>query len=43
MIFGELKQESSEFTTRTAIPTKQVKEDSLSKFIGVKKDDADYF
>jgi trigger factor len=39
MIFGELKQESTEFTTRTAIPTKQVKEDVLAKFIGVKKDD----
>jgi trigger factor len=43
MIFGELKQESSEFTTRTAIPTKQVGEDSLSKFIGVKKDDVIVF
>ncbi|MCE7065352.1 trigger factor [Dyadobacter sp. CY326] len=39
MIFGELKQESSEFTTRTAIPTKQVNAESLSKFIGVKKGD----
>ncbi len=39
MIFGELKQESSEFTTRSAIPTKQVKADALSKFIGIKKDD----
>ncbi|MCE7069468.1 trigger factor [Dyadobacter sp. CY327] len=39
MIFGELKQESSEFTTRTAIPTKQVKGDALAKFIGVKKGD----
>ncbi|SKB60213.1 trigger factor [Dyadobacter psychrophilus] len=39
MIFGELKQESSEFTTRTAIPTKQVKADTLAKFIGVKKGD----
>jgi trigger factor len=39
MIFGELKQESSEFTTRTAIPTKQVKAEELSKFIGVKKGD----
>ncbi|HEV7380507.1 MAG TPA: trigger factor [Dyadobacter sp.] len=39
MVFGELKQESSEFTTRTAIPTKQVNEASQSKFIGVKKDD----
>ncbi|MCF2503385.1 trigger factor [Dyadobacter sp. CY107] len=39
MIFGELKQESSEFTTRTAIPTKQAKSDALAKFIGVKKGD----
>ncbi|KAA0991271.1 trigger factor [Dyadobacter aurulentus] len=39
MIFGELKQESSEFTTRTAIPTKQVKEEAVAKFVGVKKDD----
>ncbi len=39
MIFGELKQESTEFTTRTAIPTKQVAESALSQFIGVKKDD----
>jgi trigger factor len=43
MIFGELKQESSEFTTRTAIPTKQIKEEALSKFIGVKKDDTVVF
>jgi trigger factor len=39
MVFGELKQESTEFTTRTAIPTKQVNEANQSKFIGVKKDD----
>ena len=39
MIYGELKQESSEFTTRTAIPTKQIKADTLDKFIGVKKED----
>lgn len=39
MVFGELKQESSEFSTRTAIPTKQVKEEALAKFTGVKKDD----
>lgn len=37
MIFGELKQD--EFTTRTAIPTKQVKEEAAAKFIGVKKGD----
>ncbi|WP_221394303.1 trigger factor [Dyadobacter sp. NIV53] len=39
MVFGELKQESTEFTTNTAIPTKQLNEDSLSKFIGAKKGD----
>lgn len=39
MIFGELKQESTEFTTRTAIPTKQVKGGEVAKFIGVKKGD----
>ncbi len=39
MIFGELKQESTEFTTRTAIPTKQVAEENQAKFIGLKKDD----
>jgi trigger factor len=39
MVYGELKQDSSEFTTKTAIPTKQVKEDVVAKFVGVKKDD----
>jgi len=39
ILYGELKQESSEFTTRTAIPTKQLNDESLSKFIGAKKDD----
>ncbi|WP_149242210.1 trigger factor [Dyadobacter sp. 32] len=39
MIFGELKQEATEFTTRTAVPTKQLSEDALPKFIGVKKED----
>ena len=39
MIFGELKQESSEFTTRTAIPTKQVKEEVLRNLSVSKKDD----
>ncbi len=38
-LFGELKQESSEFTTNTAIPTKRVKEAHRAKFLGVKKDD----
>jgi trigger factor len=39
ILYGELKQESSAFTTRTAIPTKQLNDESLSKFVGVKKDD----
>ncbi|MCF0071817.1 trigger factor [Dyadobacter sp. CY261] len=39
MVFGELKQDSTEFTTRTAIPTKQVKEEAAAKFLGVKKGD----
>jgi trigger factor len=39
MVFGELKQESTEFTTRTAIPTKQVNEENQAKFLGLKKDD----
>jgi len=39
MVFGELKQESTEFTTNTAIPTKQLNEESVAKFIGVKKGD----
>lgn len=39
MIFGELKQDSTEFTTRTAVPVKQVNEANQAKFIGVKKGD----
>ena len=39
IIYGELSQESSEFSTKTAIPVKRVKEESRAKFIGVKKDD----
>ncbi|GHB69716.1 trigger factor [Persicitalea jodogahamensis] len=42
-LFGELKQESSEFTTNTAIPTKRVKEDQQAKFLGAKKDDTIVF
>lgn len=37
MIFGELSQASSEFSTKTAIPTKQVKADALAQFIGLTK------
>lgn len=43
MVFGELKQESTGFTTNTAIPTKQLNEESLSKFIGIKKGDVVIF
>jgi trigger factor len=43
MIFGELKQESTDFSTRAAIPTKQVIEAAQAKFVGVKKDDAIVF
>lgn len=39
MLYGELKQESSEFSTKTAIPTKQIKESEQAKFVGIKKDD----
>ncbi|TDB59818.1 trigger factor [Arundinibacter roseus] len=39
MLFGELKQESSEFTTKTAIPTRQVKESEQAKFTGLKAGD----
>lgn len=38
MIFGELKQESSEFSTKTAIPTKQLKAEALPKFVGLSKE-----
>ena len=38
-LFGELKQESSEFTTNTAIPTKRIKEEQQAKFLGAQKDD----
>lgn len=43
MLFGELKQESTGFTTRAAIPTKQVIEAAQATFVGVKKDDAVVF
>ncbi len=39
MLYGELKQEATEFTTKTAIPTKRVKEGERSKFVGAKKED----
>jgi trigger factor len=43
MLYGELKQESSDFSTKTAIPTKQIKESEQAKFIGVKKEDTIVF
>ncbi|WP_025763195.1 trigger factor [Dyadobacter tibetensis] len=42
-IFGTLSQESSEFSTHAAIPTKQVSEEALEKFLGVKKEDTIVF
>ncbi|PWJ60352.1 trigger factor [Dyadobacter jejuensis] len=38
-VFGKLTQDSSEFSTQSAIPTKQLKEEVLAKFVGLKKDD----
>jgi trigger factor len=40
MLYGELKQEGTEFSTKTAIPTKQLNADSLPKFVGVAKGDS---
>ncbi|RAJ95614.1 trigger factor [Larkinella arboricola] len=44
MIYGELKQDAKEegaepFSTKTALPTKQIAADELPKFIGLKKGD----
>lgn len=43
MIYGELKQEGQEdgepFATKTALPTKQIAAEELSKFVGLKKGD----
>jgi trigger factor len=36
MLFGELKQ--GEFSTKTAIPFREIKDDSKSKFVGIAKD-----
>ncbi|TAH13838.1 MAG: trigger factor [Runella slithyformis] len=38
MLFGELTQESSEFSTKTAIPFKQIKDEFQAQFIGLTKD-----
>lgn len=39
IVYGELKQDSTEFSTKTAIPTKQLKDEAKAQFIGVKKGD----
>ena len=39
MLYGEIKQESSEFVTNTAIPTKRVKDEQQALFVGVKVGD----
>jgi trigger factor len=39
MLYGELKQESSEFTTNTAIPIKRIQASQQAMFTGVKKGD----
>lgn len=36
ILYGELAQEATEFTTKTAIPVKRVKEEVKSSFIGIK-------
>ena len=38
MLFGELTQESSAFSTKTAIPFKQIKEEAQATFVGLSKD-----
>lgn len=40
ILYGELLQESSEFSTKTAIPVKRVKEEERAKFVGVKIGDS---
>ncbi|ODS79109.1 MAG: trigger factor [Cytophagaceae bacterium SCN 52-12] len=40
IIYGELTQEATEFTTKTAIPVKRVKEELRSLFIGIKVGDS---
>ena len=37
MLYGELKQVGSEFSTKTAIPSKQIKEEAQAKFVGLTK------
>ncbi len=40
ILYGELAQEATEFTTKTAIPVKRVKEEVKSSFIGIKIGDS---
>ncbi|HAK76836.1 trigger factor [Runella defluvii] len=37
MLYGELKQVGGEFSTKTAIPSKQIKEEAQAKFVGLTK------
>lgn len=43
IVYGELTQASTEFSTKTAIPTKQVKAEALAQFVGLKKGDTVVF
>ncbi len=38
MIYGEIKEVNGEFSTKTAIPFSQLKEEAQAKFIGLSKD-----
>jgi len=38
MLYGELKQAEGDFSTKTAIPSKQINEEAQAKFIGLSKD-----
>ncbi len=37
MIYGEIKEMNGDFTTKTALPFKQIKEEAQAKFIGISK------
>ncbi|MFN8347688.1 MAG: trigger factor [Spirosomataceae bacterium] len=38
MLYGELKQVNGDFSTKTAIPSKQIKDEAQDKFVGLSKD-----
>lgn len=38
MLYGELKQVDGDFSTKTAIPSKQIKEEAQEKFVALSKD-----